>query len=192
MEVAVRQAYEMGLKKKMQIIVPNLTLDMAQGAGPEAMEGIIGATPWFWKIPFLYDYAAGKAFTLKFETKYQRYPTTAGASAYVILHQYKDAVERARSFDTKKVIKALEGHKYIGVKDEQYWRPWDHQSVQSVYAVRCRPAMEVKQSKYGQDYYEIINVMYGDEAAVDQKEWNEIRDIVGMPKTLEEAATTKP
>jgi branched-chain amino acid transport system substrate-binding protein len=34
MEIGVKQAYEMGLKKKMQIIVPNLNDDMAQGAGP--------------------------------------------------------------------------------------------------------------------------------------------------------------
>lgn len=186
MEIAVRQAYEMGLKKNMQIIVPNLTLDMAQGAGPEAMEGIVGATPWFWKAPFLYNYPEGKTFTLQFEKLYQRYPTTAAASAYVILHQYKDAVERAKSFDTKKVITALEGYHYIGVKDEQYWRSWDHQSVQTVYSVRCRPANEVKTSKYQQDYYDVVNVLTGDEAAVDQREWQEIRDVFGMPTKLEE------
>lgn len=187
MEIAVRQAYEMGLKKKMDIVVPNLTLDMAQGSGPEAMEGIIGATPWYWEIPFLFDYPQGKAFVKRFEARYDRYPTTAGASAYVILHQYKEAVERAKSFDTKKVIRALEGHRYIGVKDQQYWRSWDHQSVQSVFAVRVRPAIEIRKSPHEQGYFELINVMGGDEAAVDRKEWTEIRDMVGMPPTLEEA-----
>ena len=185
MEIAVRQAYEMGLKNKMQVIVPNLTLDMAQGAGPDAMAGIIGATPWFWEIPFLNNYPAGKSFVKKFEAKYQRYPTTSAASAYVILHQYKEAVERARSFETAKVIKSLEGYRYVGVKDEQYWRAWDHQSVQTVYAVRCKPAGEVKLSKYQQGYYEIINTMKGEEAAVDFSEWSEIRDMVGMSKNLE-------
>jgi len=187
MEIAVKQAYEMGLKKKMDIVVPNLTLDMAQGAGPEAMEGVIGATPWYWEIPFLFDYPQGKAFVKRFESRYGRYPTTAGASAYVIFHQYKEAVERAKSFDTKKVIRALEGHRYIGVKDQQYWRPWDHQSVQSVFAVRVRPAVEIGKTPHQQGYFELINVMSGDEAAVDQKEWTEIREMVGMPPTLEEA-----
>lgn len=190
MEIAVRQAYEMGLKNKLQIIVPNLTLDMAQGAGPEAMAGIIGATPWYYEVPFLRNYPAGKAFVKKFEASYQRYPTTAAASAYVILHQYKEAVERARSFDTKKVIKSLEGHHYVGVKDEQYWRAWDHQSVQTVYAVRCKPATEVRKSKYEQGYYELIATMRGDDAAVDFREWSEIRDMVGMSKNLEEFRQT--
>jgi ABC-type branched-subunit amino acid transport system substrate-binding protein len=186
MEIAVRQAYEMGLKGRMQIIVPSLNDDMAQGAGPDAMEGIIGTLPWMWSIPFTYNYPKGTAFVKRFEAKYQRYPTTSGASAYVILQQYKEAVERAGTFETKAVIRALEGHRYVGLKDEQYWRPWDHQSVQTVYAVKCKPAAEVKKSRYQQDIFEIINVMKGDDAAVDLKEWSEIREMVGMKAVLDE------
>ncbi|MBF0327745.1 MAG: substrate-binding protein [Nitrospirae bacterium] len=186
MEIAVKQAYEMGLKKTMQIIVPNLTLDMAEGAGPEAMEGVIGAMPWTWRVPFANNYQKGIDFVKNFEAKHKRYPSTSGASAYVILHQYKEAVERAKTFDTKAVIKTLEGHKYTGLKDEQYWRAWDHQSVQTVYAVKCKPAAEVKKDKYQQDYFEIVNSMKGEAAAISNKEWTENRTRVGMPATLEE------
>ncbi len=191
MEIAIKQAYEMGLKKDMQIIVPNLTLDMAQGAGPEAMEGVIGAKPWIWNVPAKYNYPKGIAYVKKYEEKFKRYPTTSGASAYVILHQYKEAVERAKSFDTKAVIAALEGHKYIGLKDEQYWRAFDHQSVQTVYAVKCKPAAEVKKNQYQQDYFEIINVMKGDDAAINFKDWSEIRKKVGTPPELEEYQPAK-
>jgi ABC-type branched-subunit amino acid transport system substrate-binding protein len=186
MEIAVRQADEMGLKNRMQIIVPSLNDDMAQGAGPEAMEGVIGTLPWIWNVPFTYNYPKGIAFVNRFEAKYQRYPTTSGASAYVIMYQYKEAVERAKTFETKAVIKALEGHSYTGLKDEQQWRAWDHQSVQTVYAVKTKPAAEVKKSKYQQDYFNIINVMKGEEAAVDRTEWNEIREMVGMKPELDE------
>ncbi len=186
MVISVKQAYEMGLKKTMQIIVPNLTLDMAEGAGPEAMEGIIGAEPWNWTVPFKYNYPKGITFVNKFEGLHKRYPSEAAASAYVILYQYKDAVERAKTFDTKPVIEALEGHHYVGLKDEQYWRPWDHQSVQTVYAEIAKPADEVKKSKYGEDYFDIINVMKGDDAAIDKKDWTELRARVGLPATLSE------
>jgi ABC-type branched-subunit amino acid transport system substrate-binding protein len=187
MEIAAKQAYDLGLKKTMQIVVPNLTLDMAEGAGPEAIEGAIGAMPWTWSAPAKYNYPKGIAFVKKFEDRYKRYPSTSGASAYVILYEYKEAVERAKSFDTKAVIKSLEGHKYTGLKDEQYWRDWDHQSVQTVYAVKCKPAAEIKKDKYQQDYFEIINTMKGDDAAIGKAEWTEIRAKVGMPATLEEA-----
>lgn len=185
MEIAVKQAHEMGLKKNMQILVPNLTLDMAEGAGPDAMEGVLGAMPWTWSVPFKYGYPKGTAFVKKFEDRFKRYPSTSGASAYVILQQYKEAVERAGTFDTGPVIKALEGHKYTGLKDDQFWRDWDHQSVQTVYAVRVRPVAEIKKDKYQQDYFEIINVMKGEDAAISLKEWSENRTKVGMPNALE-------
>ena len=191
MEIAVKQADEMGLKNRMQIIVPQMNEDMAQGAGPEAMEGIIGATPWMWSVPFKYNYPKGIAFVKKFEERYNRYPTTSGASAYVILHEYKAAVEQAKTFNTKAVITALEGRKYIGLKDEQQWRKFDHQSVQTVYAVKVKPAAEVIKSKYQMDYFDIIATMKGDEAAVDFKEWSEIREMVNMKPELEEYGTLK-
>ena len=191
MEIAVKQAAEMGLKDKMQIIVPQMNEDMAQGAGPEAMEGIIGATPWMWSVPFKFNYPRGIAFVKKFEERYLRYPTTSGASAYVILHEYKAAVEQAKTFTTKAVITALEGRKYIGLKDEQQWRKWDHQSVQTVYAVKVKPAAEVKKSKYQMDYFDIIATMKGEEAAVDFKEWSEIREMVNMKPELDEYGTLK-
>ena len=191
MEIAVKQADEMGLKNRMQIIVPQMNEDMAQGAGPEAMEGIIGATPWTWSVPFTYNYPRGIAFVKKFEDRFSRYPTTSGASAYVILHEYRAAVERAKTFNTKAVITELEGRKYVGLKDEQYWRKFDHQSVQTVYAVRVKPAAEVKKSKYQMDYFDIIATMKGDEAAVDFKEWSEIRDMVNMKPELEEYSPSK-
>ncbi|MBA4392833.1 MAG: branched-chain amino acid ABC transporter substrate-binding protein [Desulfobacca sp.] len=186
MEIAVKQAYEMGLKKKMQIVVPNMTIDMAEGAGPEAMEGVISATPWYWKLPAEKNYPKGIDFVKKFEGKYNRYPSTSGASAYTILYQYKDAVERAKSFDTMAVIKALEGHKYTLLKDEQTWRPFDHQSVQTVFAVKCKNAAEVKKDKHQLDYYEVINVMKGEDAAITQAEWSVVRSKVGASAQLEE------
>ncbi|OGU13741.1 MAG: branched-chain amino acid ABC transporter substrate-binding protein [Geobacteraceae bacterium GWC2_53_11] len=191
MEIAVKQADEMGLKNRMQIIVPQMNEDMAQGAGPEAMEGIVGATPWMWSVPFKYNYPKGIAFVEKFEKRYNRYPTTSGASAYVILHEYKAAVEKAKTFETKAVITALEGRKYVGLKDEQQWRKFDHQSVQTVYAVKVKPAAEVKKSKYQMDYFNIIATMNGEEAAVDFKEWSEIRDMVNMKHELEEYGSEK-
>ena len=187
MVIAVKQAYAMGLKKTMQIIVPIVNLSMAQGAGPEAMEGIIGSESWNWEVPFKFNYPKGIAFVKKYEELYKEYPTEIGEAAYVIPFVYKEAVERAGTFDTKAVINALEGHKYVGLKDEQYWRPWDHQSIQTMYAVKCKPAAEVKKDKYQADYFETIDTMKGDDAAIGQKEWTDIRTNVGVPAALEEA-----
>ncbi len=182
---AINMANGMGLKKRMEIIVPNLTLGMAEDAGPVAMEGVVGALPWYWQIPYTHNYPEGKRFVEKFTKRHNRYPDTSGASAYVILKEYKAAVERAKTFETTAVIKALEGHSYVGLKDRQTWRPFDHQSVQTVYAVKCKPAKEVTADKHRLDYFQIIDSLPGNEAAVTQAEWKALRKAAGKATSLE-------
>ena len=177
---AVKLATEMGLKKKMSIVVPNLTLGMAASAGPKVMEGVVGALPWSWKVPFTYNYTKGMAFVEDFGIKYKSYPSTSAASAYTIMYQYKEAVERAGGFDTKEVIAMLEGHKYTLLKDEQVWRAFDHQSIQTVYAVRCKPEAQVLRDKYKQDYFEIIKAMAGEKAARSKDRWARTRKATGL------------
>ncbi len=184
MATAVRIATSMGMKGDMQIVVPNLTLGMAESGGAKVMEGVVGALPWAWPVPYKYNYPRGKAFVEKFAAKYGRYPSTSGASAYTILYEYKSAVERAKSFDTAAVVKALEGHEYTLLKDKQVWRAFDHQSVQTVYAVRCKPQAEVLKDKYKLDYFEIINAVSGDKAAISLADWQAERKAAGKPEHL--------
>lgn len=181
----INMANGMGLKKSMQLVVPNLTLGMAEDAGPQSMEGVLGALPWAWNIPYQYNFPGGRLFVERFAGRYKRYPCTSGASAYVIVHEYKAAVERANSFDGAAVVRALEGHRYTRLKDAQTWRPFDHQSVQTVYAVRCKSAAEVKRDKFGQDYFEIIDALPGAEAAVSHEEWKRLRVAAGRGPALE-------
>ncbi|MDY6954840.1 MAG: ABC transporter substrate-binding protein, partial [Thermodesulfobacteriota bacterium] len=185
MSTGIRLATAMGLKKDMQIVVPNLTLGMAEGGGPKVMEGVIGALPWTWKVPYKYDYGKGKGFVETFSAKYDRYPSTSGASAYTILYEYKAAVERAGTFDAPAVIKALEGHAYTLLKDKQVWRDFDHQSVQTVYAVKCNAQATVLRDKYKLDYFEILSSLSGDEAVRTREEWNAVRTAAGKPTHLE-------
>jgi len=184
MSTAVRIATAMGLKGSTQIVVPNLTLGMAEGGGAKVMEGVVGTLPWSWQVPYKYNYPRGKQFVEAFAAKYGRYPSTSGASAYTILYEYKAAVERAKSFDTDAVIKALEGHEYTLLKDKQVWRAFDHQSVQTVYAVRCKPQAEVLKDKFKLDYFEIINAVPGDQAAISLADWQAARKAAGKPDHL--------
>ncbi len=185
MAEAVRLATSMGLKESSQIVVPNLTLGMAESGGPKVMEGVIGSLPWTWRVPYLYDFENGKAFVENFDKKYNRYPSTSGASAYTILYEYKAAVERAGSFDTYEVVKALEGHTYTLLKDSQTWRAFDHQSIQTVYAVKCKSQVEVLKDKYKLDYFEIISKLDGESAARTFEEWKAARAKAGKSIQLD-------
>jgi len=182
---AVTQATAMGLKRQMAVVVPNITLGMAQSAGPKVMEGVVGSLPWSWKVPYENGFEGGKKFVEAFADRYSAYPSTSGASAYTILYQYKDAVERAGSFETAAVKKALEGHSFTLLKDEQTWRAFDHQNVQTVYAVKGKSQAEVLKDKFNADYFEIISSMSGDEAARSKSEWDAAREKAGQPTHLE-------
>jgi len=182
---ALKLATTMGLKNKMDIVVPNLTLGMAESAGPKAMEGVVGALPWCWKVPTIYNYPKGKEFVEKFASKYQSYPSTSAASAHTILYQYKSAVERAGTFETKAVISTLEGYKFTSLKDEQVWRAFDHQAIQTVYAVKGKPQSEVLKSKFKQDYFEIMKEMKGEKAARSELRWTRTRQAAGKPIVLD-------
>ena len=185
MELAVRQATAQGLKSKMQIVVPNLTLGMAEGGGAKVMEGVVGTLPWCWQVPYKYNQPRGKQFVEAYAARYNRYPSTSGASAYTILHQYKAAVERAGTFESPSLIAALENHEYTLLKDKQVWRDFDHQSVQTMYAVRCKPKQEVNADKFKLDFFEIIASMPGEQAFRTRQEWNDARKEAGLPTELE-------
>jgi hypothetical protein len=65
------------------------------------------------------------------------------------------------------------------------WRDFDHQSVQTVYAVKCKPEPIVLKDKYNQDYFEILSSLPGDEAVRTRAEWNAVRKAAGKPTHLE-------
>lgn len=183
------QASEMGIADSVQIVVPNLTLGMAEGAGPEVMQGVVGTVSWCWRVPYKYNYHKGKEFVEKFVKRHDRYPSSSAASAYTILYEYKAAAERAKSLDAPDIITELEGHRYRLLKDEQYWRDFDHQSVQTVYVVRCHPAERVRAHEHQADYFEILGSLSGEDAVISREEWEATRLKNNLPPHLEPLET---
>ena len=182
---ALRQATVMGLKDRMLIVVPNMMRNSLVKAGPEAVEGVVGAMPWLWQVPYRYQYPRGILFVEQYKKRYNKVPTSSAASAYAILYEYKAAVEKAGSFDGPAVIQALEGQTYRIVKDTQRWRDFDHQSIQTVYLVKGRAAKKSNAPGATPKFVEILDSMPGDEAARSHEEWLSVRRRAGRPIMLE-------
>ena len=182
---AVNMAHDMGLKDRMQIVWPNTSLGTALQLGPTLMEGIIGAAPWFWNLPYEKGFERGIEFVEAFSKRNGMRPSSAAASAYSIVYQYKDAVERAGTTNTADVIRALEGHRYSLLKDEQEWRAFDHQNVQSVYLVRMTSRDKVLADEYKSGFYEILGSVPGEKAARTLEQWQAARREAGAPLTLQ-------
>ena len=135
---AMRIADELGLNKKMQIAVPNLTLSMVELAGGHHARRARHRA---------LDLASARAGRLRARQGVRAQlrralpdaPSSSAASAYSIVYQWADAVSRAKTIASEPVIAALENHSYSLLKGQQQWRAFDHQNVQTVYAVRVKP-----------------------------------------------------
>lgn len=182
---AMRIAEDLGLTKRMQIVAPNLTQSMVEQGGPGLMQGVIGTEPWTWRVPELEKSEPGMAFVRNYVQRYELYPSSSAASAYSIVHQWADAATRARSLESENLIKALEGHKYQLLKGPQEWRAFDHQNVQTVYAVKVRQRDDIMHDRSKQDYFEIVGRMDGAQAAPSLDEWKQERTAAGQPPQLQ-------
>ncbi|MCF6782989.1 ABC transporter substrate-binding protein [Stutzerimonas stutzeri] len=171
----MRLANDMQLNKRVQVIVPNLTASLIEQAGPQVMEHVIGTKAWTWRVPEQTGSVEGHAFVDAYIRQHQGYPGSTAASAYAIVRQWADAVQRAGSSDSEAVITALENHRYSLLKDEQYWRDFDHQNVQAIYAVRVRSRSDIMQDRFKQDYFTIIHRLDGEEAAPSLDDWQQER-----------------
>jgi ABC-type branched-subunit amino acid transport system substrate-binding protein len=161
----LKQVNKLKLRKKMEIVVPLMELHMAHGVGPEIMSGITTSMCWYHGLSEKHE--GSKKFVELFEKEYAKKPGNAAATAWVDIFQYADAVKRAGDFDHIKVIKALEGHRFTLLGNEEYFRKWDHQGIHPTYvAVGKAPA----ESKNEWDLFSIIASKPGEEVARTREE----------------------
>ena len=155
---SAKQVTDFGLKQGTKVITPVLLYTARQAGGPEAFEGIIGGTSYYWgmedKIP------AAKAFNDAFRKAYGgAVPSDYGALGYAGVRSVLQAVKNADSTDSMRVSIALRQLKYNWYKGEQSYRKCDHQSVQSVVIVESK-------SKGMLDKYDVFKVLAIEDANV--------------------------
>ena len=148
---SAKQVTDFGLKANTKVIAPVLLYTARQAGGPDAFEGVLGGTSYYWgmedKIP------AAKAFNDKFrKANGGAVPSDYGALGYAGIRSVLQAVLDAKSTESVPVSIALRQLKYNWYKGEQFYRKCDHQSVQSVIIVESK-------SKAMKDKYDVFNVL---------------------------------
>lgn len=162
---ALKQANRMKLKSKMGIVVPLMELHMAHGVGAKVMQGVLTSFCWYHGLADKFE--GSKKFVTAFEKEYNKKPGNAAAAAWTAIFQYANAVERAKSFDHKAVIKALEGFKSKILVGEEYFREWDHQGIHPTYVGEGKTPEE---SKNEWDLFNIISMSEGEDVARTREE----------------------
>jgi branched-chain amino acid transport system substrate-binding protein len=136
-QIALKQATDFGMKKSMKIIVPIMLYTGRIAAGPQAFEGVIGGTSYYWGIED--KIASAKAFNDRFRKMHGgKVPSDYGALGYGGVKTLLMGARAAGSLEADKVIAAIEALKYDYYKGPQYYRGCDHQSVQSVLIIESK------------------------------------------------------
>ncbi len=136
-QICVRQATDFGLKRSTQIVIPVLLYTARLAAGPQAYEGVIGGTSYYWGIEDRVPSA--KAFNERYRKAYDgKVPSDYGALGYAGVRAVLEGAKKAGTTDTEKVVDTLSGMQYDFYKGPEHYRPCDHQAVQSVFIIESK------------------------------------------------------
>jgi len=165
---STKAAAEYGLKKSVKIMHALLFELDIKGTGLDTFAGDYTAAPWNWVV----NQPGTKEWADRYYKSYGDRPTFMAAAAYSATRQYLEAVKRAGSKDTDKVIKALEGSTYRDFfVNPGYIRPEDHLEVAKAYLLRVKQPGQLKEKE---DYFEVVGELPAEKA----------QPPVGLFKTL--------
>ena len=127
----VRQARDYGFFDKGYKILMTLgaATEVLYALGDKMPEGLwVGTRYWFLANPS----QVNKKFVEAYKSRFKAYPSYNAQNAYTAIYTLKAAIEKAKSTDTAKVIRALEGLRMEAPVGKFYIRPGDHQAVLDV------------------------------------------------------------
>lgn len=129
----LKQAYQMGLGKKMTIFNAFITNVVAKGIPAEALKGVYAMHYFYYDLSGFPDKTvanSAKSFTDLYEAKYGTPPDAYATIAYIAYMEMFRGFEAAKSLNPAKVSAALlaNGGKFDTVKGPAYWRK-DHAAV---------------------------------------------------------------
>ncbi|MFH0873089.1 MAG: ABC transporter substrate-binding protein [bacterium] len=134
----LKQYKEFGFKTE----VSGGVMDTAQAwaVGPDAMTGVF---PLIW----YHDLRApgSKEFYTAFNGKFGKPPENQAWGDYTAVKVIAAAMEKAKSTDSKALVKTLENFQFDGIKGRPlYFRDWDHQLMQPMFVVQPKKKGQMK------------------------------------------------
>jgi len=124
----MKQIDSFGLNKKIGVGGPQAELEAVQSLPKEARVGYFGIE-WYYKSDkVLGTSRTARAFVNDYKKRYNTAPSARGAFGYISLDRLAAAMSDAKSTDSAKVARALEGAKFASIfEGNAYFRKEDHQ-----------------------------------------------------------------
>ena len=127
------QAVQYKLSSRMQVVTGMLGQAAIRTLGKDSV-GIVGAS----RYPYTYDTPENKAFVKRFVAEYGEFPDWTDGEIYQALKGMFTAIERAKSLETAKIVKAAEGMEITSVKGTIHFRECDHQAENQGFVVEVK------------------------------------------------------
>jgi branched-chain amino acid transport system substrate-binding protein len=164
---AWKQLREFGAVEKMKVVAPLFQPSSIWAVGVESVWGGYGGATFYWEAP------ETQWFTDVYWKAFGKPSGDDGISQYEAVMELLSAVNRAKSLNPDRVVKALEGHRFKWCKDEEWWRPCDHQAIQDIYV------LGTKRPQKTYDTFEIVAKIGGEELEMTCEERNHKKDAKG-------------
>jgi len=129
LEQFIHQAKPTGLFNRASL-TSLFDLELLKSMGQDMPEGLLGYSRC---PPYAINERRMKEFSEKFRAKYDDWPACWAAMAYDGLLALTEAINKANSTDSDKVVKALEGLAFKSLRGARYIRAADHMADVGVY-----------------------------------------------------------
>jgi branched-chain amino acid transport system substrate-binding protein len=156
--ISAKQTGDFGLRRSMRVVAPVLAFYARVAGGPDAYDGIVGSSPYYWRLEETVPSA--RAFNDRFRAANAGAdPSDYAAVAYSGARTVLSAMTAAGTSAADKVAEALRALKYDHYKGPQLYRTCDQQSVQRVFLLESK-----RDGATPQDVFTIIGGEGPDEA----------------------------
>ncbi len=138
----IQTANAAGLKRRMSIIFTLSEIGIIERVNPDEAVSMYWACNFYWKLGEQYPLA--RAFVNSYRSRYNKVPSGYAAYGYSGALELLQAAKQAGTYplDSAAISRILEGRSYAHYKEQQWWRPCDHQSFQDIYILRLKGAEE--------------------------------------------------
>jgi branched-chain amino acid transport system substrate-binding protein len=169
---ALKQVYELGLKKDTKVFFNSIINAQAVGIPPEALEGVTIGMWWYHDLRGLKDPETLKAvasLSKAWKQEYGEPPDPFAVYAYLGMQGILRGIEVANSLEPGKVYKALmDKPDFMSVKGPASWRIDGRPSYKYAYFILDGKSPKEKRDKW--DFGKVVDVYTGEELCLPLKE----------------------
>ncbi len=151
----IEAAHAVDLKHRMSIIFTLSEIDIIERVNPDEAVSMYWAANFYWKLEE--QIPAARTFVRSYRARYKKVPSGYSAYGYSGAMELLQIARKLGQYpiDSGAIASDLEGRSYAHYKNNQWWRPCDHQSFQDIYILKLKGPEERKDAD---DNSEIIGV----------------------------------